>query len=87
MVSPRSAVNSFPPNRRGSDPTRRPGHQQDSPSERARPAPLKAEMKARLDAVAELKGKLDAVLTLLGQRELKSAEVVDLPDWRKRDVA
>jgi len=44
-------------------------------------------MKARLDAVAELKGKLDAVLTLLGQRELKSAEVVDLPDWRKRDVA
>ena len=52
-------------------------------------APLKAEiseLKARLD-VAELKGKLDAVLALLGQKELKSAEVIDLPHWRKHNAA
>jgi hypothetical protein len=42
-------------------------------------APLKAE-------IAELKGKLDAVLTLLEQ-EFKSADVIDLPGWRKRDAA
>jgi hypothetical protein len=46
-----------------------------------------ADLKGKLDAVAELKGKLDAVLTLLGQKEFKSAEVIDLPDWRKRDAA
>jgi hypothetical protein len=52
-------------------------------------APLKAEiseLKARLD-VAELKGKLEAVLALLGQKEFKSAEVVNLPNWRRKDVA
>ena len=43
-------------------------------------APLKAE-------IADLKGKLDVVLTLLGQKEFKSADVFDLPDWRQRDAA
>jgi hypothetical protein len=33
----------------------------------------------KLDAVAELKGKLDAVLILLGQKEFKSAEMVEPP--------
>ena len=45
-----------------------------------------ADLKAKLD-VAELKGKLDAVLALLGQKELKSAEVIDLPHWRKHNAA
>ena len=52
--------------------------------------PLKAEiadLKGKLDAVAELKGKLEAVLALLGQKEFKSAEVVNLPNWRRKDVA
>ena len=43
-------------------------------------APLKAE-------ISELKGKLEAVLALLGQKEFKSAEVVNLPNWRRKDVA
>jgi len=43
-------------------------------------APLKIE-------IAELRGQVSALLTLLGQKEFKSAEVIDLPDWRKRDVA
>jgi hypothetical protein len=43
-------------------------------------APLKAE-------IADLNGKLDAVLTFLGQKEFKSADVIDLPGWRKRDAA
>jgi hypothetical protein len=34
-----------------------------------------------------LKGRLDAVLALLGQKEFKSADVIDLPDWRKHDAA
>jgi len=43
-------------------------------------APLKTE-------IAELRGQVSALLTLLGQKEFKSADVIDLPDWRKRDVA
>ena len=36
---------------------------------------------------AELRGKVDALLILLGQKSFKAADVIDLPDWRKRDVA
>jgi len=60
------------------------------PSRDAAITPLKAEiadLKGKLDAVAELKEKFDAVLTLLGQKELKRAEVVELPNWRKRSDA
>jgi hypothetical protein len=42
--------------------------------------PLKAE-------IADLKGKFDVALTLLGQKEFNTADVIDLPDWRKRDAA
>jgi len=38
-------------------------------------------------ANAELRGKVDALLVLLGQKSLRAADVIDLPDWRKRDVA
>jgi len=31
----------------------------------------------------ELKGMLGATLTLLGQKEFKTADVVDLPDWKR----
>jgi hypothetical protein len=34
-----------------------------------------------------LKAQLDAVLQLLGQKSFKAADVIDLPDWRRRDVA
>jgi hypothetical protein len=43
-------------------------------------APLKIE-------IAELRGQVSALLMLVRQKECKSANVIDLPDWRKRDVA
>ena len=45
-----------------------------------------AELKGKLELVIELKGKLEAVLTLLGQGGAKSAEIIELPDWRSRHV-
>ena len=36
--------------------------------------------------IAELRGKLDAVLTILSGDKSKSA-VIDVPNWRRRDVA
>jgi hypothetical protein len=38
-------------------------------------------LKAQLDVVLQLLGKSDTV------SDLKSADVIDLPDWRRRDVA
>jgi hypothetical protein len=35
--------------------------------------------------IREIKGMLGAVLTMLGQN--KSADVIDLPDWRKHNAA
>jgi len=45
-----------------------------------------AELRTKLDTIAELKGRLDAVLMLLGQGRAKSAEIIELPDWRSRHV-
>jgi hypothetical protein len=45
-----------------------------------------AELRTKLDTIAELKGRLDAVLMLLGQGGAKSAEIIELPDWRSRHV-
>jgi len=44
--------------------------------------------------LSELRGKLDAVLMLLGQKSGNmptginpESDIIDLPDWRKRNVA
>jgi hypothetical protein len=34
-----------------------------------------------------LRAKLDVVLTLLGQKSFKVDDMIDLPNWRRRDVA
>jgi hypothetical protein len=50
-----------------------------------------AEIAALNVKIAELRGKLDAVLTMLGKSDtvsnLKSGDVLDVPNWRRRDVA
>jgi hypothetical protein len=37
--------------------------------------------------LAELRAKLDVLTTIMAGGTTKSADVIDLPDWRRRDVA